>query len=130
MFGVIQRDHSLVRDKLFLRLHKNIYMNGWFQEAEMLQPIRDILLEDFRWKPTDISDDPVCRQILSTNAVCVHIRRGDYVNNPIFDVCGASYYYKAMEYMMGVLSDPVFYVFSDEVEELQSTMRFPARLCM
>lgn len=125
LFGVIQRDHSLVKDKALLRLHKNIYMNGWFQEAEMLQLIRDILLEEFQWKPTDISGASVCRQILSTNAVCVHIRRGDYVNNPIFDVCGDSYYYKAMEYMRGILSNPVFYIFSDAVDELESTMRFP-----
>lgn len=125
LFGVIQRDHSLAQDKLLLRLHKNIYMNGWFQEAEMLQPIRDILLEDFRWKPTDISDTPVCRQILSTNAVCVHIRRGDYVNNPIFDVCGDSYYYKAMEYMKKTVRDPVFYVFSDAVDEIENAMSFP-----
>lgn len=125
LFGVIQRDHSLVKDKLLLRLHKNIFMNGWFQEAEMLQPIRDILLEDFLWKPTDISNDSVCQQILSSNAVCVHIRRGDYVNNPIFDVCGDSYYYKAMEYMKETVPDPVFYVFSDAVDEIESAMSFP-----
>lgn len=125
LFGVIQRDHSLVKDKLLLRLHKTIFMNGWFQEAEMLQPIRDILLEDFLWKPTDISSDSMCQQILSTNAVCVHIRRGDYVNNPIFDVCGDSYYYKAMEYMKETLPDPVFYVFSDAVDEIESAMSFP-----
>ncbi len=125
LFGVIQRDHSPVRDRFFLRWHKNIYMNGWFQEAEMLQPVRDILLEDFQWKPTDIANTPVCRQILSTNAVCVHIRRGDYVNNPIFDVCGNAYYYKAMEYMQRTLSTPVFYVFSDAVDEIEGTMRFP-----
>lgn len=124
LFGVIQRDHSLVKDKMLLRLHKNIYMNGWFQEAEMLQPIRDILLEDFRWKPTDISDDPVCKQILSTNAVCIHIRRGDYINNPIFDVCEDSYFYKAVDYMREKIPDPVFYVFSDAVDELENIMHF------
>ncbi len=125
LFGVIQRDHSLAEDKFFLRFHKNIYMNGWFQEAEMLQPVRDILLEDFQWKPTDIANTPVYRQILSTNAVCVHIRRGDYVNNPIFDVCGNVYYYKAMEYMQRTLTNPVFYIFSDAADEIEGTMRFP-----
>jgi len=125
LFGVIQRDHSLAKDKLFLRLHKNIYMNGWFQEAKMLEPVRDLLLEDFQWKPTDIANTSVCRQILSTNAVCVHIRRGDYVNNPIFDVCGNAYYYKAMEYMKGILANPVFYIFSDAADEIENTMRFP-----
>ncbi len=124
-FGVIQRDHSLVKEKFWLRFHKNIYMNGWFQEAEMLRPIRELLLEDFKWKPMGIVDTFVCQQILSSNAVCVHIRRGDYVNNPIFDVCGDSYYYNAMKYMQEKLSNPVFYIFSDAVDEIENSMQFP-----
>lgn len=124
-FGVVQRDHSLIKEKLWLKFHKNIYMNGWFQEAEPLQPIRELLLEDFRWKPTDISNTFACQQILSTNAVCVHIRRGDYVNNPIFDVCGDSYYFNAMKYMQEIMPDAVFYIFSDAVDEVENNMKFP-----
>lgn len=125
LFGIVQRDHSQTKEKFFLKFHKNIYMNGWFQEAERLQSIRNLLLEDFKWKPTNISNTFVCQQILLTNAVCVHIRRGDYVNNPIFDVCGDSYYYKAMEYMRQMVSEPVFYIFSDSVEEIENNMKFP-----
>lgn len=91
----------------------------------MLRPIRELLLEDFKWKPMGIVDTFVCQQILSSNAVCVHIRRGDYVNNPIFDVCGDSYYYNAMKYMQEKLSNPVFYIFSDAVDEIENSMQFP-----
>ncbi len=128
LFGIVQRDHSLIKKNFWLKFHRNIYMNGWFQDAEKLQPIRDILLEDFRWIPTQVSkmeNSDVYRQIVSSNAVCVHIRRGDYVNNPIFDVCGNAYYYKAVEYMQRTLSNPVFYIFSDAVDEIESAMRFP-----
>lgn len=125
LFGVVQRDHSQIEENFLLGFHKNIYMNGWFQGAELLQPIRETLLEDFKWKPIGISNTFVCRQILSTNAVCVHIRKGDYVNNPIFDVCGDSYYYNAMKYMQEIVPDPVFYIFSDAVDEIQNNMRFP-----
>lgn len=128
LFGIVQRDHSLIKKNFWLKFHRNIYMNGWFQDAEKLQPIRDILLNDFRWIPTQVSkteNSDVYRQIVSSNAVCVHIRRGDYVNNPIFDVCGNAYYYRAMEYMQRTLSNPVFYIFSDAVDEIESTMRFP-----
>ncbi len=125
LFGIIQRDHSSVKEKFLLRFHKNIYMNGWFQEAAMLQPVRDLLLQDFRWKPTKIFNTFAYQRILSTNAVCVHIRRGDYVNNPIFDVCGENYYYNAMKYMQEAVAGPVFYIFSDEVDEIESSMKFP-----
>lgn len=125
LFGIVQRDHSQVKEKFWLRFHQDIYMNGWFQEAEKLQTIRELLLEDFRWKPTEISNTFACRQILSTNAVCVHIRRGDYVNNPIFDVCGDSYYYRAMQYMQKIVSKPVFYIFSDAMDEIENNVEFP-----
>ncbi len=128
LFGIVQRDHSLIKKSFWLKFHRNIYMNGWFQDAEKLQPIRDILLDDFRWIPTKVSkmeNSDMYRQIVSSNAVCVHVRRGDYINHPIFDVCENAYYYKAMEYMKGILSNPVFYIFSDAADEIEKTMRFP-----
>lgn len=127
LFGIVQRDHSLIKKSFWLKFHRNIYMNGWFQDAEKLQSIRDILLDDFRWLPkkvTEIEDSNVYQQIVSSNAVCVHIRRGDYINNPIFGVCGDTYYYNAVKYMEHVLQNPVFYVFSDDIIEVERSMVF------
>lgn len=124
LFGIIQRDHSIVNKKSLLRLHKNIYMNGWFQVAEMLLPIRDTLLQDFTWKSTRLLDSSIYRQISTSNAVCVHIRKGDYVNHPLYDVCGDIYYYRAMEYLAKTLKDPVFFVFSDSIDQVEKSMHF------
>lgn len=127
-FGIVQRDHSLIKKNFWLRFHRNLYMNGWFQDAENLQSIQDILLDDFSWIPTEVSEienSDMYRQIVSSNAVCVHIRRGDYVNHSIYGLCGDSYYYNAMDYMGRVLSNPVFYIFSDDIAEVERTMEFP-----
>lgn len=126
-FGIVQRDHSLIKNNFWLKFHRNVYMNGWFQDAEKLEPIRDILLDDFGWIPTEVSEienSDIYQQIASSNAVCVHIRRGDYVNHSIYGVCGDSYYYNAVDYMERVLNDPVFYIFSDDIAEVERTMRF------
>lgn len=130
-FGIVQRDHSLIKKNFWLRFHRNIYMNGWFQDAQQLLPMRDVLREDFRWISTEIAKiekGDIYRRILSTNAVCVHIRKGDYMDNPIWSVCGDSYYYRAMEYMEQVLSDPVFYLFSDDIAEVKRMMRFSGQV--
>lgn len=126
-FGIVQRDHSLVKKAFWLRHRRNIYLNGWFQDAAQLLPIRNILLEDFRWIPTEVSeieDGNIFQQIISTNAVCVHIRRGDYVNNSLYDVCTSAYYYHAIEHMKQTADNPVFYIFSDDIDEVERTMEF------
>lgn len=125
LFGIVQRDHSMVRQKYLLKFHRNIYMNGWFQTADKLLPIRDVLIRDFTWKSENILKDKLYSRIVSSNAVCVHIRRGDYVNHPLYDVCGEKYYYHALEYLNGILIDPVFFVFSDSIQEVADTMEFP-----
>lgn len=130
-FGIVQRDHSLIQENFWLRCHRNIYMNGWFQDAEKLLPIRDVLLDEFNWIPTEVSgieSSDIYRQIVSTNAVCVHIRRGDYVNNSIYDVCKDAYYYHAMEYMNQTVSNPVFYIFSDDIAIVKRTMEFSCQV--
>lgn len=127
LFGIVQRDHSLIKKNFWLKFHKNIYMNGWFQDAEKLLPMRDVLLNDFRWLTSEISEienSDIYRQIISSNAVCVHIRRGDYVNHSIYDVCGDSYYYNAVNYMGRILFNPVFYIFSDDITEVERTIQF------
>ena len=60
-------------------------------------------------------------QITKCNAVCVHIRRGDYISNSknaALVVCDEIYYKNAMKYIGQNVESPVFYVFSDNNEEI------------
>jgi hypothetical protein len=49
-------------------------------------------------------------------SVCLHIRRGDYLNNSYFSVCTEAYYRSAIHLMTEKIKNPVFYVFSDDIE--------------
>lgn len=121
LLGIIQRDHSTgVSRDFWLRIHRNIYMNGWLQEAKEIESIRQILLEDFVYteKITDKIRDAE-KKIKETNSVCVHIRRTDYVNHPRFGICTEQYYYAAMDKAANQLKQPVFYIFSDDIEEVK-----------
>jgi hypothetical protein len=51
------------------------------------------------------------------NAVCVHVRRGDYLKAPHFEhhgLCSAEYYRRAMQDMRERTANPAFFVFSDD----------------
>lgn len=60
------------------------------------------------------------REISNCTSVCVHIRRGDYLDPEWLNlqVCTEEYYYKAMCYIKRKIKDPVFYVFSNTHEDI------------
>lgn len=121
LLGIVQKDHCAGTTSHFLlKFHRNIYMNGWFQEAKEIAPIRDVLLEDFkivREMPDGIRD--IEKKIMETESVCVHIRRGDYVANSQFGVCTEAYYTAAMREMAERLEHPAFYIFSDDIGDVK-----------
>ena len=57
------------------------------------------------------------------NSVCIHVRRGDFtssVNKYTHDLCDNQYYRKALEIIEDNVSNPCFYVFSDDIEYCKS----------
>jgi len=66
------------------------------------------------------------------NAVSLHVRRGDYVldklTNTVHGVCDIDYYTEAIGRMTAAISDPRFYIFSDDMEWAKTNLsinRFP-----
>lgn len=60
-------------------------------------------------------------KIKSCNSVCLHVRRGDYYNNPSYAylrICTEAYYQNCISYIKKHCENPVFFVFSNNTEEL------------
>jgi hypothetical protein len=56
-------------------------------------------------------------KISSCNAISIHIRRTDYVtNNNTYEVGHLEYYNKAIEFIRASITDPVFFVFTDDYQ--------------
>ena len=92
------------------------YFSGNFQSCRYFDSIRDVLLKET--KPLKISNK--CSEISTilsqTNSVCVHIRRGDYVEKPERQVCTSKYYNRGIDYIRNEIKDPIFYFFSDDID--------------
>ncbi len=67
-------------------------------------------------------------RIRTTNAVSVHVRRGDYVNNPQaakhHGTCTSAYYASSIARMMRELPEAHFYVFSDDPAWARANLTF------
>lgn len=100
---------------------KIIYGN--YMSEKYFTPIKNILKEEFRIKtiPSEINKN-IISQLKSENSVCIHIRRGDYANSNWASkllVCDFEYYQKAIKHLDQVLTSPVYYVFTNNSEDVQ-----------
>jgi hypothetical protein len=62
----------------------------------------------------------VLGSIKQTTSVSLHVRRGDYVTNTttaqFHGTCSLAYYHAAVDYIAAQVSDPHFFVFSDDLD--------------
>lgn len=64
------------------------------------------------------------RTMLATaSSVAVHVRRKDYLNLPIFQVCDTQYYQESMRQMRARLPAARFFIFSDDPDWCRSAFR-------
>jgi len=100
------------------------YLEGFFQSYKYLESIRRELLEEISLKEDiTLKYGDLLSEFNSLNSVALHIRRGDYVNNPATKkahfICDLSYYQKAINLIKEKLNEknltPKFFVFSDDI---------------
>lgn len=108
-------------DRRLVQANGDLYLDGFWQSELYFRSIRDLLLDEFTLKDApDSENSRLLSHISSCNAVCVHIRRGDYVSTASgqarHGVCSLDYYRSALEYIRNRTANPAFFVFSDDPE--------------
>ncbi|HWK05465.1 MAG TPA: alpha-1,2-fucosyltransferase [Puia sp.] len=117
-------------DENIFRVKDGAYLFGFWQDIRYFSAIEDVLKKELVFKnmPTGLNKE-ILGQIETTHSISLHIRRGDYltdshaVNN--LGVCDLSYYQRAVERMSQRVSDPVFYIFSDDPEWVRGNFHIP-----
>ena len=104
-----------------LKLRNNQYIEGAFQTWKYFEGYREELLKEFSVsKEIGIKNQEILNSINLSNSVCVHIRRGDYVNShysKTLQICNYEYYKNAMDYIASKIENPTFYIFSNSHED-------------
>lgn len=101
---------------------KNKLVTDLFQSELYFKNIKDILLKEFQVKTT-LSDQnaKMLEELKSCNSVCVHIRRGDFLNEHwnFLAVCNEKYYQDGMDYIASHTINPTFYIFSNTAKDFE-----------
>jgi hypothetical protein len=100
-----------------LNSEDNIYLHGYWQTEKYFKDIENILRLDFTFK-NKIGENTraIVQKINNCNAVCLHVRRGDFVTNPTHGETSIDYYIAAEKIILQKIKEPVFFIFSDEIE--------------
>ncbi len=120
-------------DPAILHLPDNVYLDGYWQCERYFLDIKENIRNEFSFKvePNAINRK-VIEQIAGTQSVSIHVRRGDYVSNPITNdhhgTCSREYYQRAIEAITCRMKHPHYFVFSDEPDWVREhfTMIHPA----
>lgn len=120
-----EREHGFSPE--VLELKDDICLKGYFQSDKYFKDIEHIIRRDLSFRKDFL--DPEGRiykkQITNTNSVSLHVRRGDYLKLPLFNVCSPKYYDNAAAYMREKLVSPRFFVFSDDIKWCSENLSIP-----
>ncbi|HSY17149.1 MAG TPA: glycosyltransferase, partial [Candidatus Acidoferrales bacterium] len=109
-------------DPKFLALGPNAYLDGYFQSARFFEPVHAEVLRTFQSfvTPLNAEQQALAEKIKACPAVCLNVRRGDYVANPVANdfhgVCDESYFHAAVAEIQKQVPGAHFFIFSDDVE--------------
>jgi len=120
-------------DPQILRLPARTYLDGYFQNEKYFADIENTIRERFQFSFSALElpdhNRALAERIHATNSVCVNVRRGDYVSNPIsaqyHGVCGSDYFANSAAWLVGKLPAPSFFVFSDAPDWCRENLKLP-----
>lgn len=103
-----------------LNVSNNTYLQGYWHSEKYFIEIENLIRKEFQFKyPLDDSNAKLLDKINNSNSISIHIRRSDYITNPDANnhhgVCSIDYYNKSIQLITEKISNPDFFVFSDDM---------------
>jgi hypothetical protein len=116
----IVEEKSLDFNQLYFKPLTNAYLSGYWQSEKYFADIKTQIKNEFTPKtPPSTTNYFLLNKIKSNNAISLHIRRGDFEKeetvNKIHGTCSPGYYENAANLIANKLTDPIFYIFSDDI---------------
>lgn len=94
---------------------------GGFQNIKYFERYGEIIKQELQIKTVPRpSNQLLMDRINASESVCVHVRRGDFLQKEFqhLNICTKAYYQEAIRYMEDHLRHPTFFVFSNTSEDI------------
>ncbi len=106
------------------------YLVGYWQSEKYFSESASQIRADFTFRQSlEDQNEKLTQQIISVNAVSLHVRRGDYATNPqttaTHGLCTLDYYRHSIQYVAERVQQPNFFIFSDDIAWVRDNLNFP-----
>lgn len=112
-------------------IEDNTYLIGYWQSEQYFDNITEKITSTFNFRKLCHDDNIInlAAQMEEASSVSIHIRGGDYLldkNQAIFGgICTSDYYNKAIEHIKEKVSNPVFYLFTNDIDWTKNNIKLP-----
>lgn len=111
----------------FSNINKDMRLIGFWQDERYFKRYENIIKNDLKVvTPPNKKNRMMLSEINETNSVCLSFRRGEYLDSYYlshFGMCTETYYKNAINFMSKRVENPVFYIFSDDVEWIEDNVK-------
>lgn len=93
------------------------YYEGIWESIQNYIPIRSLLKDVFAHGEPNYENKKLITNMSQENSVGIHIRRGDYLLDPVFaDICNLNYYENGIRQVLRDKQKHTFYIFSNDIK--------------
>lgn len=115
-------------DKNILAIKTDCYLVGYWQSEKYFKDIEEIIRDDFRFISKNTAENAeITDKINLANSVSIHLRGMDFVKKDKIRkrhyICDHEYYKRCIDYIVTKLKDPIFFIFSDDIEWAQEFLK-------
>ncbi|SRR5258708_6420879 len=114
-FDLYEEKKGYVYDHGLVSIKRSTYLSGYWQHRAFVDLVEMELMKSLVFPSLSTEGRKLVDRIKSTESVAVHVRRGDYVLHPSFQVCSPEYLHSAMAYIVSHVKNPQFFFFSDDI---------------
>ncbi len=119
---VEQKAKLLLEQIESMDVKKHWYLNGFWQQEMFFLDGLDGLREELIFPPYERAEDmDLAARMCNEDSVSVHVRCGDYLNSP-YQILDQNYYREARKLIEAQIANPVYYVFSDDIDRAQKLL--------
>ena len=121
----IQEDFKFIPEVFEL---DHVYLDGYWQSQKYFIDEETTIRNSYKFNNhLDSRNMEIVSKMKQVNSVSIHVRRGDYITDPEANkvhggITTLEYYKKSIKLIKERLDNPIFFVFSDDIEWVRQNM--------
>ena len=130
-FLALRERGRIYESRIFKYKYKNLYLDGYWQSEKYFNDFREEILKLYNFnKVKNLAENlKLIRDINLETAVCVNVRRADFLNNPEHNTVTIDYYKTALNLLLKKIGRNVeLYIFSDDISWCKKNFTFSPRI--